>query len=227
MSREIARQRSRSLVGRKSTPGTLLLILKTVSETPVIGHVVKCAGIARSTLEYWIEKSKRGVEGDGFDLTISGETRRFHEWFQDAVETGKDRVRKAVWDAALGEGKHGTEIGTYQGRVVYQEDPDLIKLGALRGTSAAWLRDERGNPVPVSWAKADLETLRWLLERIDPENFGRKESIEHLHKGGVLVVGAKLSSADLEKLYGGQQEIVDVTFEDVDDDGEGEESLTE
>ena len=198
---------------KKYLPRTLLIILKATADYPVIEHALACAGICRSSLRTWLQKSRDG--DPDFMLTVNDETKPFHEHYQDARDAADDRLRKALWEAALGEGKHGTEIGTFRGRRVYQEDPNAILMGAKPGTWDALLKDENGNPVPESWAKYDPEMMRWLAERRLPDEFGKHQTIDVRKTSGVLVVGAKLKSADLEKLAA--EPVADVEFEIIED----------
>ena len=63
--------------------------------------------------------------------------------------------------------------------------------------------------------------IRWLLERLRPHKYGKHRKIDVTHEGGVLVLGPTLNSEQLEKEFGGKQQIQDVEF-DVEDDFEGE-----
>lgn len=222
MSRELTKSKNALMQpGRKSTPRTLLLCIKRMTETLNIRDVCMAAGICRSTLNYWLQKSEH-TDDPKFNILKDGVTQRFHQWFAEAKQDGIDGIFKIAVDSAKGIGRAGTEIGTYRGHVVYKEDPNLIAKGAIPGTPAALMRDNHGNPIPESWAKYDMENMRWILERVDPERFGHKQSIDVKHTGGVLVVGAKLRTADLEAHS--KQPIQDIEFEVINDEvGDGNE----
>jgi hypothetical protein len=197
------------------TPDTLRIIIKQAGYVQSVAHICRCACISRDTLENWLRWSKEGK--GGFDVELLGETRRFHEWYEDAVKDCVDAAREAAFDYVVGRAK---VQATYRGRPVYMEDPKILEAHPeWAGTHRAILRDELGMPVPEMIFKQDPEMIRWYLESKAPEEFGRHQIIDVNQRGpSVLVVGAKLSRDELRAAYGGEQEVVDIEFEEVDDD---------
>ncbi len=186
-----------SALGRKRTPARMRVVLESLAEHPVQNLAARKAGIHRKTLDYWLKCSAAGDEG--YDIEWRGLTAKFHEHYKSAIKEGTGKVEKAAFDMALGY----NETLTYQGRVVYKIDEYRWSLGH-RGPDA-YLRDENGNPIPETVLKQDPEMIRWLLERLLPEKYGkyRKIDVTHMdHRGGVLVVGAKSNTEKLERESG-------------------------
>jgi hypothetical protein len=139
-------------------------------------------------------------------------TERFHIMFEDAMEQAWDQVEQKAFNLATGVER---EILNHQGRVSYKMDAELLALG-VRGELAYEL-DQYGQPIPETVPLLDPEMIRWLLARRRPDQYGNKMQIEHEHKGGVLVVGAVKTSAQLEASYQMKHDdIEDVEFEEVD-----------
>ena len=135
-------------------------------------HAASKAGIHRKTLEYWI---KRSAAGDaGYDIEWQGEIRRFHEHCKSAIEEAHDKLLAAAWDIAMG-------------GVVYKNDELLLSRG-YEGPDG-YLRDENGIPVLETSRKPNGKMLRFLLELVRPETYGKHRKIDVPHNGGVLVVG--------------------------------------
>jgi len=202
-----------SALGRKRSPARLRLFLDSVAEYPVKSHASKKAGVHRRTPDYWL---KRSAAGDaGYDLEWRGDTAKFHEHFISAMEEGSDKVLEVAFRVATGY----DEILTNQDGVIYDIDPALWSLG-LRGPDA-YQKDENGNFVPQTVRKVDPKMIRWLLERLLPDKYGKDWTIDDTHEGGVLVVGGPSKTEKLEKELGGEQQIQDVEFDD-DDGSEGE-----
>jgi hypothetical protein len=177
--------------GRKRSPARLRLILDSLADYPVKAHAANKAGIHRKTLDYWLKCSAAGH--DGYDVDWRGITAKFHEHFISAMDEGGDQLLEAALRTALGY----DEILTYQGRVVYKIDPHLSSLG--REGPDAYLKDENGNPVPETIRKQDPKMIRWLLERLRPDTYGKKRKIDVTHQGGVLVVGGVVKTEKFEK----------------------------
>jgi hypothetical protein len=199
--------------GRRYNPKTLRNVVKWAREMPVIRVICERARVTRAGLAYWIKKSAAGEIGcgDGFDVTINGETRRFHDWYYDAFSDGVDRVEEAAFK--LANGTH-MEALSYRGRVNYQEDPDLLALG-FEGPEA-WKRDKNNRPIPEAIAKLDPDMTRFILKAHRPERYINTQKIDVTHKGGVLVVGTQMKREDFEKKFVGKSgtaDVLDVEFE--------------
>jgi hypothetical protein len=207
---------------KKATPGTLLLLLKMRADAMPIGDLCKIRGISRSGLREWLERSANAPSDPTYNVTRDGETRRFHEWWEDAKEDAIELILGNLVDAASGRGRAGTEVILDRGMFTYVIDPKKVEAGAVSGTPASWLCDEYGNPVRTQVAKFDLEGARWLLEKLDPKRFGHRQQIDvnTTKTTNVLVVGTKLKAADLDAQFGGKQPIQDVLFEEVADEEE-------
>jgi transposase-like protein len=186
---------------------------------PVVREICRQVGIGRSTLDYWLSKSERGQVGDGFDIP-TGETdedgkpvtERFHKQLQHALMNGVEKVEVAAFEIAT-DGR--AEPLVHKGRLQYQIDQDLVDLGF--SLSECYVRGPNGKPLPESIFKQDPEMMRFILQARKPEMYGKRERHDHVVSGGVLVVGVKKTAAELEKAYGGVQEIQDVEFVEVED----------
>ena len=218
MSREIFRSANRQLLTRKYAPERLQAILKFVAEMPVIAEVCRRVAISRSSLIYYLAKSEKGKVGDGFDV-VTGEDEhgnpikeRFHIAWGHALEDGIDKVERAAHKLAVGQPKPLTN----KYGVIYKFDQNKLDLG-LEGMEA-YLRDENGAPIPQTIIEQDPDMMRFILKTRRRKVYGDHTSVDMVHSGGVLVVGVKKTEAELEKAYGGKQDIQDVEFEDVTDD---------
>jgi hypothetical protein len=160
-------------VRQRRTPARVRLVLDSLSEYPVLSHAARKAGIHRKTLEYWIKRSRAG--DDEYDVEWRGETWKFHEHCQSAIEEAEDKLLRAAWDIAMG-------------GVVYKNDERLLALGC-EGPDA-YLRDENGNPVVETIRNGNSKMLLFLLEWLRPDKRGKHRKIDVPQKGGVLVIGA-------------------------------------
>jgi hypothetical protein len=147
-------------------------ILDSLTEYPILSHAARKAGIHRKTLEYWLKCSAAGH--DGYDIEWQGEIWRFHEHCQTAIEEVHDRLLVAVRDIAMG-------------GAIYKTDEFLVDLG-YEGPDA-YLRDGNGNPVVETIRNPNGKMLRFLLELLDPDKWGKHPKIDVPQKCGVLVIG--------------------------------------
>lgn len=191
-SRELlARSRNIVLIPRKNTPERLKQIIQFATEMPVANSICMRANISTTTLKFWLQKSKEGAPGDGFDLLPEEDSNdedipiRFHEAFENAVESGLQLVENAAFRRAIG---YREEL-TYQGRVIYKLDPRLQTLG-YEGVDA-YLLDRNGAPVPETVFKQDPDLMMFIMERRMKDKYGKNASVDVNVKGGVLVVGMK------------------------------------
>jgi hypothetical protein len=150
------------------------IVLDSLREYPVLSHAARKAGIHRKTLEYWMRCSAAG--DDGYDIKYEGLKWRFHEHCQIAIEEAHDKTRLAAWKIAMG-------------GVVYKNDEFLLSLGC-EGPDA--LKDENGIPVLETVRKANpkmiSKMIRFLLELLRPDKYGKHRKIDVPHHG-VLVIG--------------------------------------
>lgn len=231
-------ERSRSYpvnrVARKNTPDRLQRLLGYIAEMPVTTDACKRASIGVTTLKFWLQKSKEGKPGDGFDMMLgvddeNGEENnavRFHDAWDAAMEAGVGEVERSVHQR----GKGYEEVLTYQGKVQYKLDPEKYDLYVLLGDPIdernpdMWLRDARGVPVPETVWKMDPDLAMFILKTRKPLVYGAKASLDVNVKGGVLVIPMRtVTSEDLnviETEYRMSEKPV-VTFDDEDEDDNG------
>jgi hypothetical protein len=191
----LERSRSINLIPRKNTPERLRQILKCATEMPVANSICMRSGISVTTLKYWLQKSKDGGPGDGYDIipTAEGDEPipiRFHEAFDAAIEGGLQLVEAAAFQRAIG----FREVLTFQGRVVYQKDPELVALG-FDGPEA-YLLDEFGAPIPETVLRQDPDLMMFIMERRMKDKYGKNSQVDVNVKGGVLVVGVRAESSE-------------------------------
>lgn len=209
--------------GGKCTPERMWRIIKSMEQLPIPAKACRFANIHPATLQLWLEKSMRGSTGDVFSLVINPEdppeeqiTKRFHELYDFALESGVDAVEEAAMKRAIGY----EEVLTYQGRVQYRLDPVLVDLGFTG--SEAWLKDDRGQPIPETVLKQDPDLIQFILKNRRAKIYGTKVDVGMRVTGGVLVVAAKaLTSNELveeSKKY--LEAPIDVEFEEVDEAAE-------
>ena len=145
--------------GRQVSPERMRIVLDSLREWPVLSHAAAKAGIHRKTLEYWIRRSTAGDAG--YDLEWQGLEWRFHEHCESAIREAHGRVLAALWDATMG-------------RIIYKTDKNgnRVALGF------------RGPCTKMFW-----KMLRFLLEWLRPDKWGKHRKIDVPHNTGVLVVG--------------------------------------
>lgn len=226
-SRELlARSRSydvRRAVPKKNSPERLTRLLNAVSENGVANSACLRAGISMSTLKYWLQKSSEGAPGDGFDVVLKDadeneqgtNTLRFHEAWDMSIKVGVDILEAVGMKRAMGY----RETLTYQGRVIYRQDPVLLSLGFM-GVEA-YLLDEFGAPVPETVEKMDPDLLMYFLTHRKPEVYGKKAVVDVNVRGGVLVVPMRaIEPADLNVIEEQDRKKgrALVTFEEGDDE---------
>jgi hypothetical protein len=208
-----ANQRSIA-TGPKYTPERLKAILNTIATKPAITRAAADNGITYSLLRNWLERSDKGVPGDGFDVDWGGVTKRFHLHFKDARDTGIQEIEDAIIERAR---VGWIEILSDRGRVVYQIDNELAKLG-LTGPDA-YLLDKNGNPIPEQISHQDPEIQMEVLRHLRRETWGRREQVDVSVRGGVMVVDSRLKNpAEIDKLEQAKLPPIDVDFREVEDE---------
>jgi hypothetical protein len=220
-SRSFDTHRAVSVKKKKNSPERLQRILDACADMPINNSVCTRAGISVTTLKYWLQKSEDGTPGDGFDVPTGMEegegpvTTRFHEAWDSAIELGTDRVEAAMFHRAIGY----REVMTFQGRVMYQMDPDMLRLG-LTGAEA-YLKDEFGAPIPETVEKQDPDLQMFIMKGRRAKFYGDKKQVDLNVRGGVLVVGmtaktpADLNAMEVEAKRIGRPPVI---FEDNDDE---------
>ena len=173
--RQLKKQKTPSRISKanpKLSPERMRIVLDSIAEYPIKGHAAMKAGIFYKTLDYWLKGSAAGQ--DQYDVEWRGGTWKFHEHFAAAIGEADDKLFAALWDKRM--------CG-----VVYKYDEFLLSLG-YEGPDA-YLRDEYGDPLVETVRKPNLKVLRLLLERINPDKWGKHPKIDVPHQCGVLVVG--------------------------------------
>jgi hypothetical protein len=217
---------------RKNSPERLKQLLSYIAEMPVSSAACMRGDISMSTLKYWLQKSKDGRPGDGFDIPLGandetaddgGNLIRFHEAWDVAMEVGVGLVEEATIQRAKGY----WEVLTYQGKVQYKMDPEKVDLALFLGdpvderNSALWLRDRNGAPVPEQVWKMDPDLAMFILKTRKPGTYGAKSQVDINVKGGVLVVPMQAITSEDLNVIEGQYRVSEkalVTFEDDDED---------
>lgn len=174
----------------KYSPELVQSIIHAIDQWPNVTHACAMSGITYRTFRYWLNKSRTGRIGDGFDVEFEGQKERLHILYDDCLQTSVQRVE----DAYLQRGIGYKEVLTDKGRVQYQYDEDLLRLGFVG--FEAYLRDENGKPIPETVDKQDPETMLMVLRHYRPERWTTKVEMDVMHKGGVLVVGVRASSSE-------------------------------
>lgn len=205
----------------KCTPDRMLAIIKQLSKIPCVKDACEMHGVTYHSVRLWLTKSRLGTPGDGFDIVMNPDddeeehvTMRFHDAYDEALKMGSDTILSATIKRALGY----REPLSYQGRVIYKLDPDMVRLGITDGPDA-YLYDANGHPIPESVERQDPDLMMFLLKGLKPETFGNKTKVEVDGKiSGVLVVaqkainGAVLNAEEADY----RKQVIDVEFEEVD-----------
>ena len=97
-----------SKVGRKRMAACMLRFLDILVECGVLSVAARKAGIHPKTSAYWRKRSAAG--DDGYDVEWRGETAKFHEHCEVAIEEFRDKLMGLVYELAMG-------------GVVYKTDP--------------------------------------------------------------------------------------------------------
>ena len=158
--------------GRQLSPERMRIVLDSLREYPILSHAATKAGIHRKTLEYWLKRSEAGDAG--YDVESQGEIWRFHEHCESAMGEGYDKFLEPAMHTAIG-------------GVIYKTDQSLVARG-FRGPDA-YLRDANGIPVVETIRNPNGKMLRFVLEWLRPEKWGKHRKIDVPQTGGVLVVG--------------------------------------
>jgi hypothetical protein len=145
--------------GRVLSPERMRIVLDSLAEHRILSFAAAKAGIHRKTLEYWITRSAAG--DPGYDVEWQGVEWRFHELCASAIAEADDRVVAAAWEFTMG-------------RVIYKTD-------------------KNGNRVEVGfrgpYRKKHGKMLRFLIEWLRPDKWGKNRKIEMPPHCGVRVIG--------------------------------------
>jgi hypothetical protein len=161
----------------------MLLFLDILAECGVLSAAARRAGIHRKTVAYW---RKRSAAGDaGYDVEWRGETWRFHEHCESAIEEAHEKPLDAAYDMAIG-------------GVVYKYDPLFLSCDCVGGPDA-YLKDENGDPVVETVREPNPKMLRFFLEWKLPDEFGKRRKNAVPRNCGVLVIGAVPKKFDTSK----------------------------
>ncbi len=206
-------------------PLRLTRLLDAIAKNPRVNQACVVAGLTPSMKTYYLHRSQCGKPGDGYDVTWEGEPMRFH----DAYRLAREHMIQEVEDAYIQGAMEGfKEVQVYRGRVKYKFDRK--KAAAYMAVhECSWehacemnpLEDDFGSPIPEAIHKQDPEVMREVLRANRRDVWGKNESVDVTHRGGVLVVGMRAGPVDLEKLAADEpknSEIVDVEFVTIPED---------
>ena len=173
-SRRVEKQKlpARNEVRQKRSPERMRIVLDALKKCPILAVAAVKAGIHPKTLAYWLKCSKAGH--DGYDIEWQGVRRRFHEHCTSAIDEAYDMLLWLVWQMAMG--------------ITYKIDPLLEALGC-EGPDA-YARDENGDFIEEV-GRPNPKMIRFLLEWMRPEKWGKNPKSDIPQTGGVLVIGGR------------------------------------
>jgi hypothetical protein len=201
-------------VAKGRSPERLIKFLDQLMKITKVNRAAEMAGFSKGALRYYLQRSKDGKPGDGYDLTYGEETKRFHEHYADTIDYGIQETEDELkWRALKGYEEQLHD----KGRVIYRIDPSLANLG-LTGPDA-YLCDENNRPIPESIHHQDPELMLAVLRAFRKERWGQKTDVDVNVRGGVMVVGVRAKPKEVEE---GEQEALtapmDVEFREVKDE---------
>lgn len=199
------------IVSYKYCPRTLHKLVELAGVMPSYAPICREININRYTLKNWLKRSEKG--DPGFMVRIDGEDVPFHVAFMEAIETGLDLIEEAQTKLALGTFQ---EQQTFKGYATYKLNPDLVALG-FPLHECLLIDKKTGQPIPETIGRIDPEAGRFMLSKRRAQVYGDHSTVD-VKIGGLLVIGAAPSKAELAKNYGGGQEIPEVEFEEVKSD---------
>jgi hypothetical protein len=180
-SRQLEKQKvpeRNSKAGRKRSHKRMRIVLGALKEYPILARAAEKAGIHRKTLAYWLKRSEAG--DDGYDIEWQGVQWRFHEHCKSAIEEAHDMLLGLVWHMAMG--------------VTFKIDPVLVALGC-EGDDA-YARDQNGNFIEETTGQPNLKMIRFCLEWMRPEKWGKHPKSDITETGGVLVIGERTQESE-------------------------------
>jgi hypothetical protein len=112
-----------------------------------------------------------------------GEPRWFHQHVKSAITNSIQAIEAAARNRAL----HGVyTVAKFQGRTVYQIDPDLEELG-FEGVEA-YRRDENGKPLPeLVWTAPSTDLVLGILAA-NSKTYKKNSTIDVNMRGGGVVM---------------------------------------
>jgi hypothetical protein len=155
----------------------------------------RALGQAESTIYRWLSDSKRAAvhpEGPSeffFAYGEVGEAKWLHEHVRDCITTSIEEIESA----ARGRARYGTwTIAKFQGKTVYQTDPDLEQLG-FTGPEAYRRDPITGEPLPeLVWSPPSTDLVQLVLQA-HSKKYRRQSSISmdvnNRVSGGVMIIG--------------------------------------
>ena len=168
-------------VSPKLSPERMLIVIEALRECPILSHAAAKAGIHPKTLSYWLQHSKAG--DDGYDIVWRGDQDRFHELCDDAIADAIDTVRDAGLKIAFG--------------VKFEGKPVFLNFGHER--VKAYTQDENGNCVEVPLGRPNSKMLRFMMEWLWPEKYGKHSKRDIPQTSGVLVIGERTEKPERPK----------------------------
>jgi len=184
---------------QKRSPELMRRWLTILMEWPNKRRASEMCGISLHLHDYWKKQSERGPAGGEFAVTLGeGEeavTKEFHEWIDECVDVGADRVEEEYQDKALGY----WEDVIYEGRRCYEVDPKKPWKVVKGKVVPNHLKDKDGNLVPLRvWKKSETAQHN-LLKAYKPGRYRENATIDMNMKGGSFLVPAQaLNEAEFE-----------------------------
>ena len=179
----------------KKSPVHFAAYLDVLQGTCSYSETSRALGQSESTIYRWLSDSKRAAthpeEPSEFFFAYGevGEAKWLHEHVRDCITTSIEEIESA----ARGRARYGTwTVAKFQGKTVYQTDPDLEQLG-FTGPEA-YKRDAiTGEPLPeLVWTPPSTDLVQMVLQA-HSKKYRRQSSISmdvnNRVSGGVMILG--------------------------------------
>jgi hypothetical protein len=174
--------------------------LDVLSETLKYAETSRVLGLHPSTIFHWLKASKAAAahpeQQSEFYFDYAGQPGWLHEHVRGVITVSIEEIESAARSRAL----HGhTSIARFQGRTVYQRDPELIgrpELVEFLGLPDDLLRDPvTGHPVPEIIVHAPSTDLVAMVLQAHSKIYRKQSSVSvDLNarvSGGVMVIGGQ------------------------------------
>ena len=179
----------------KKSPEHFAAYLDVLQGTCSYAETSRALGQSESTIYRWLSDSKKaGAHPEEpseflFAYGEDGEAKWFHQHVKDCITTSIEEIEAA----ARGRARYGTwTIAKFQGRTVFQIDPDLEQLG-FTGPEAYKRDAVTGEPLPeLVWTPPSTDLVQMILQA-HSKKYRRQSSISmdvnNRVSGGVMIIG--------------------------------------